>query len=145
MRAIGLMSGTSMDGIDVALIETDGETAVARGPSAEYGYDAAFRRRIASALEEARQISKRDERPGRLSALEKEITERHADAVLRFMLENGIATESTDVIGFHGQTVLHRPNVGLTVQLGDGNLLAAKTGIPVLTAGSSAAPQSGSA
>jgi anhydro-N-acetylmuramic acid kinase len=132
MRAIGLMSGTSMDGIDVALLETDGETAVARGPSAEYGYDAAFRRRIASALEEAKQISKRDERPGSLLALEKEITERHADAVLRFMLENGIATESIDVIGFHGQTVLHRPNVGLTVQLGDGNLLAAKSGIPVV-------------
>jgi anhydro-N-acetylmuramic acid kinase len=132
MRAIGLMSGTSMDGIDVALIETDGETAVARGPSAEYSYDAAFRRRIAAVLEEAKQISKRDERPGGLFALEKEITERHADAVLRFMLENGIATDGLYVIGFHGQTVLHRPHSGLTVQLGDGNLLAAKTGIPVI-------------
>ena len=132
MRAIGLMSGTSMDGIDVALIETDGETAVARGPSAEYPYDAAFRRRIAAALEDAKQILKRNERPGGLLALEKEITERHADAVMRFMLENGIATDSIDVIGFHGQTVLHRPQSGLTVQLGDGNLLAAKTGIPVV-------------
>lgn len=132
MRAIGLMSGTSMDGIDVALLETDGETAVARGPSAEYPYDTAFRRRIAAALEEAKRISKREERPGFLQALEKEITERHADAVLRFMLENGIATESVDVIGFHGQTVLHRPKAGLTIQLGDGNLLAAKTGIPVI-------------
>jgi anhydro-N-acetylmuramic acid kinase len=132
MRAIGLMSGTSMDGIDVALIETDGETAVARGPSAEYAYDAAFRRSIASALDEAKQISKRDERPGGLLALEKEITQRHADAVLRFMLEKGIATDGVDVIGFHGQTILHRPQAGLTVQLGDGNLLAAKTGIPVV-------------
>jgi anhydro-N-acetylmuramic acid kinase len=132
MRAIGLMSGTSMDGIDVALIETDGETAVARGPSAEYAYDAAFRRRIASALEDAKRISKRDERPGGLSALENEITDRHADAVMRFMLENGLDTESINVIGFHGQTVLHRPHLGLTVQLGDGNLLAAKTGIQVV-------------
>ena len=124
MRAIGLMSGTSMDGIDVALIETDGESEVLRGPAAEYSYDAAFRREIAQALEEAKQISVRSERPGGLLALETEITERHADAVMRFMLENGIATESVDVIGFHGQTVLHRPLAGLTVQLGDGSLLA---------------------
>jgi anhydro-N-acetylmuramic acid kinase len=132
MRAIGLMSGTSMDGIDVALVETDGEAEVIRGPSAEYAYDAAFKRQIAAALEEAKQISRRSERPGALSMLEKDITERHADAVLRFMLENGIATESVDAIGFHGQTVLHRPQFGLTVQLGDGNLLAAKTGIQVV-------------
>jgi anhydro-N-acetylmuramic acid kinase len=132
MRAIGLMSGTSMDGIDVALVETDGESALTRGPCAEYSYDAGFRRGIAAALEDAKQISKRNERPGCLLALEKEITGRHADATLRFMLENGIATDDVDVIGFHGQTVLHRPHIGLTVQLGDGNLLAAKTGISVV-------------
>ena len=132
MRAIGLMSGTSMDGIDVALIETDGESQVVRGPSAEYSYDAAFRRRIAAAFDDAKRISRRQERPGSLSALEMDITERHADAVLRFMLENGIATDNVDVIGFHGQTILHRPHAGLTVQLGDGNLLAAKTGTPVV-------------
>jgi anhydro-N-acetylmuramic acid kinase len=132
MRAIGLMSGTSMDGIDVALIDTDGERISTRGPSAEYPYDAAFKRRIASALEEAKQISRRNERPGALLALEREITERHADAVLRFMLENGISTGSVDVIGFHGQTILHRPLIGLTVQLGDGALLARQCGIPVI-------------
>jgi anhydro-N-acetylmuramic acid kinase len=132
MRAIGLMSGTSMDGIDVALIDTDGESAVVRGPSAEYPYDAAFKRRIAAALEEAKQISRRDERPGSVLALEKDITERHADAVVRFMLENGISTKSVDVIGFHGQTILHRPRIGLTVQLGDGALLARRCGIQVI-------------
>jgi anhydro-N-acetylmuramic acid kinase len=132
MRAIGLMSGTSMDGIDVALIETDGEAAVARGPSAEYAYDAAFKRQIAAVLDEAKEISRRSERPGSLLALEKEITERHADAVLRFMLEYGIATEGVDAIGFHGQTVLHRPKAGFTVQLGDGALLARQTGIAVV-------------
>jgi anhydro-N-acetylmuramic acid kinase len=132
MRAIGLMSGTSMDGIDVALIDTDGERIVSRGPSAEYPYESAFKRRIALALEEAKQISRRDERPGALLALEKEITDRHADAVMRFMLENGISAGNVDVIGFHGQTILHRPLIGLTVQLGDGALLALQSGIPVV-------------
>ena len=121
-----------MDGIDVAFLETDGESRVARGPSAEYSYDAQFRQRLEAALEEAKQIRQRGERPGALAALESEITERHASAIMRFMLENGIATENVDVIGFHGQTVLHRPLSGLTVQLGAGKLLAAKTGIPVV-------------
>ena len=132
MRAIGLMSGTSMDGIDVALIDTDGESAVRRGPAGEYPYDAAFRRRLAEGLEAAKRITAREQRPGALAGLEAEITERHADAVMRFMLQHGLATESIDVIGFHGQTVLHRPAQGLTVQLGDGGLLAKLSGIPVV-------------
>lgn len=132
MRAIGLMSGTSMDGIDVALIETDGEDTVIRGPAAEYAYDAGFRRKLARGLDDAKAITDRSARPGSLHVLEKELTERHADAVMRFMLDNGIATTDVDLIGFHGQTVLHRPEAGLTVQIGDGKLLHERTGIPVI-------------
>jgi anhydro-N-acetylmuramic acid kinase len=132
LSAIGLMSGTSMDGIDVAALLTDGETVVATGPSLSVRYEAPFRRRIEAALETAKSIAKRDERPGDLAALEREITLRHARAVRVFL--EGVAPEwrKPDVIGFHGQTVLHRPAVGLTVQLGDGALLAEETGIAVV-------------
>lgn len=128
--AIGLMSGTSMDGIDLAALVTDGERDVRRGPSLFVAYEAAFRRRIEAALEEAKAITERRQRPGDLAALEREITLRHADAVARFLAQNpGLRP---DVVGFHGQTVLHRPDRGFTVQLGDGALLARETGLPVV-------------
>ncbi len=78
MRAIGLMSGTSMDGIDVALIETDGENAVERLACLTVPYDAPFRSDLAAALEEARALTDRTARPGCLAAVEQELTERHA-------------------------------------------------------------------
>lgn len=130
--AIGLMSGTSLDGIDVALVRTDGEAVVERGPSMGRPYDAAFRRRLQGALETAKAIGERGERPGDLAEIERELTLRHADAVRAFLAGNDLAAADIDVIGFHGQTVLHRPDAGLTVQLGGGGLLAEETGIDVV-------------
>jgi len=132
LRAIGLMSGTSMDGIDVAALETDGKTVAATGPSLSVPYEAAFRRRIEAVLDTAKSIVKREDRPGDLVALEREITLRHADAVRKFLEAAPSEWRKPDVIGFHGQTVLHRPHLGLTVQLGDGALLAKETGISVV-------------
>lgn len=130
--AIGLMSGTSMDGIDVALVVTNGKSKLERGPGASYGYEPAFRQRLADALEIAKKMQGRDERPGGLSELEQEITRRHAAAVMRFLEENRLRLPDVDVIGFHGQTVLHRPDRGFTVQLGDGDLLSRETGLAVV-------------
>lgn len=132
LTAIGLMSGTSLDGIDVALLRTDGEAVVERGPSMASPYDAAFRRRLQGALETARSIGERSERPGDLAQIERELTLRHGEAVRAFLAENGLEPSGIDVIGFHGQTVLHRPDEALTVQLGDGRLLAGETGIDVV-------------
>lgn len=132
LTAIGLMSGTSLDGIDVALLRTDGEAVVERGPSMASPYDAAFRRRLQGALETARSIGERSERPGDLAQIERELTLRHGEAVRAFLAENGLEPSGIDVIGFHGQTVLHRPDQALTVQLGDGRLLAGATGIDVV-------------
>ncbi|KQT60612.1 anhydro-N-acetylmuramic acid kinase [Aureimonas sp. Leaf460] len=126
------MSGTSMDGIDVALVKTDGESIVERGPSAAYPLDAAFRRRLEAGLEDAKAIVRRGERPGDLANLEREITDLHADAVRAFARETGIDLGTVDLVGFHGQTVLHRPAERLTVQLGDGPRLAAALGRPVV-------------
>ena len=127
--AIGLMSGTSMDGIDVALLRTDGEGFVERGPFLGVSYDPAFRERLKTALEQAKTIKNRQERPGDLAAIERELTQRHAAAVREFLQQNAMEAGAIDVLGFHGQTVLHRPDEALTVQIGDGALLARETGI----------------
>jgi anhydro-N-acetylmuramic acid kinase len=146
LRALGLMSGTSMDGIDVALIETDGEHEVVRGPHATYGYSPEFRERLREATNDAHALTDRRARPGRLGEVERELTERHAEAVAAFLTDTAISSTEIDVIGFHGQTVLHRPasratSFGngtdsqlppITVQLGDGELLAKLTGIDVV-------------
>ncbi|PWW04353.1 anhydro-N-acetylmuramic acid kinase [Hoeflea marina] len=132
MRAIGLMSGTSMDGIDLAEVTTDGDGTVERGQSFAVPYEAAFRRRLEAALDTAGSIEARSDRPGDLAELEREITIRHADAVEAFLKASGIPREEVGVVGFHGQTVLHRPRLGLTVQLGCGQLLADRLGIPVV-------------
>lgn len=130
--AIGLMSGTSMDGVDVAALRTDGADLVERGPSLFIPYEAAFRSRIDAALEAAKLITSREERPGDLADLERELTLRHAEAVRKFLKGEVGAWGKPDLIGFHGQTVLHRPEKALTVQLGGGHLLAKETGLTVV-------------
>ena len=132
MRAIGLMSGTSMDGIDIAMITTDGVDVVERGPSLYLPYDDSLQARWKRALLTARTIRLRTERPGDLADAERALTLCHAAAVNSFLLRNGLAPKDIDVIGFHGQTVLHRPDEALTVQIGDGPLLAEETGIDVV-------------
>lgn len=131
-RALGLMSGTSMDGIDLALIETDGRDHVRRLGSGSVAYDEPFRARLRQALDDAQRIGQRSERPGSLAQVERELTARHADAALTFLGDRMLQPSAVDVIGFHGQTVLHRPERGLTVQLGDGARLASDTGVDVV-------------
>lgn len=132
MRAIGLMSGTSMDGIDVALIETDGADRATRGAFASYPYDEAFRQRLRAAIGTAAGLVGRHERPGTLAAVEAELTQLHAEAVQRLLAEAGTAPAQIDIAGFHGHTVLHAPERGLTVQLGDGAGLARRLSIDVV-------------
>lgn len=131
-RAIGLMSGTSMDGIDLALVTTDGEQVVERGASGSMSYSDGFRARLKQGLIDARSIKQRDERVGILQQLEHDLTLLHAVAVQDFLFANGLRAQDIDVIGFHGQTVLHRPDDALTVQIGDGALLAREAGIEVV-------------
>ncbi|MEA2834892.1 MAG: anhydro-N-acetylmuramic acid kinase [Methylobacteriaceae bacterium] len=131
LRAIGLMSGTSMDGVDVALVETDGEGVVHLGPFLCRPYSHADRVLLRRALQDARQLTDRTARPGSLAEAERTITERHVAAVESFLTEHGIDRGTIDIMGFHGQTVLHRPDSRLTVQIGDGHELARRLGIPV--------------
>ena len=131
-RTIGLMSGTSMDGVDVALIDTDAGTNVTLGPSAFSPYSDADRALLRAGLDSARGLTDRTVRPGVLAEAERMVTARHAEAVEAFLAANGVAPSSIDAIGFHGQTVLHRPQQRLTIQIGDGPALAAKLRMPVV-------------
>ncbi len=117
--AIGLMSGTSRDGVDAALIRTDGRDQVGFGPTLTQPYDS-----------QLREIAARDlSRPSVVRAL----TDRHV-AVVSALLENaGVRAAEVSVIGFPGQTLAHAPKEGWTWQVGDAGRLAAATGIPVVT------------
>ncbi len=131
IRAIGLMSGTSLDGVDVALIETDGESIAAFGPVGYRPYEDGERAVLRQALAEAVALDRRDARPGILADAEALVTRTHAETVEGFLREHRIAREGVAIVGFHGQTVLHRPDRRLTVQVGDGGALARRLGIPV--------------
>ncbi|MFL5258637.1 MAG: anhydro-N-acetylmuramic acid kinase [Hyphomicrobiales bacterium] len=130
--SLGLMSGTSLDGIDVALIKTDGEAIVHRCPSRTYPYEAHQRAMLEEAIRLAASLTDRRARPGELAAIEWALTDWHATAVESFYEDCGLTDAEVDLIGFHGQTVLHRPEKRLTVQLGDGALLARRLGKPVV-------------
>jgi anhydro-N-acetylmuramic acid kinase len=130
-RAIGLMSGTSMDGIDVAFVETDGRALARTGPASFYPYSDVERSLLRAAIAEAATLHDRTARPGKVGEAERLITTRHAEAVDAFIAEHRLDRTSIDVVGFHGQTVLHRPEKRLTVQIGDGKALAAALGLTV--------------
>ncbi|GJE39847.1 anhydro-N-acetylmuramic acid kinase [Methylobacterium persicinum] len=142
-RAIGLMSGTSLDGVDVALIETDGEAVRVikghnnflepLGPTGYRGYSDEEKALLRAATKDAEVILHPGDRPGRLPDAEVFVTDAHAEAVERFLAENGLTASDIDVIGFHGQTVIHRPDHRISVQIGDGQALANRLGIPVVS------------
>jgi len=132
LTAIGLMSGTSLDGVDVALIETDGRRVKAFGPSGYRPYTDKERSLLRQALTEAVDLPQRDARPGILREAERAVTVAHAEAVAAFIAQNRIASGDIDIVGFHGQTVLHRPEQKMTVQIGDAAALAKAIHIPVM-------------
>ena len=132
LTAIGLMSGTSLDGVDVALIETDGRRVKAFGPTGYRPYTQNERGLLRQALTEAVNLPQRDARPGILREAEHAVTVAHAEAVAAFTAQNRLSREDVDIVGFHGQTVLHRPAQKMTVQIGDATALARAIHIPVM-------------
>ena len=116
--ALGCMSGTSMDGVDGALVRTDGETVFAFGP----------RHFIPFAPEEREvMVAAQGAWPGESNAL------MAAREVIHWAhLALAQALRGADVIGFHGQTLAHDPAAGRTHQLGDAARLARETGLAVV-------------
>ncbi|MFO1247908.1 MAG: anhydro-N-acetylmuramic acid kinase [Alphaproteobacteria bacterium] len=131
-KVIGLMSGTSLDGVDAAILETDGLDVVRPGPSLTLPYDATTRARLRGALETALAMAKGAPVPQSIQDAEQVLTEVHARAVKALLAKAELAAGDVDLIGFHGQTILHRPQQGWTWQIGDGALLAKLTGIDVV-------------
>jgi anhydro-N-acetylmuramic acid kinase len=119
--ALGVISGTSMDGIDVALVATDGRQFVAPGPGATYPYPPALRDRLLAIVADA---SVAESAP--LPDIEAAVTRAHGDAIAQFLHETGTRVDALDVVGLHGQTVYHRPERRLTRQLGSGSEIAAR-------------------
>ncbi len=124
--AIGVISGTSMDGIDVALIRSDGRSRVDTGPGATFSYPP----EVSAALREVIAEPERALQP--LEALEAAVTDAHVAAIEAFMARFAVDRHSVAVVGMHGQTVLHRPNEGFTRQLCDGRRAAAALGVDVV-------------
>ena len=118
--SLGLMSGTALDGIDVALIRTDGERITDFGAARTYPYDATLR----AALREA--LGRRDPDP----ELVRGLTDRHGE-VARDLLESHPEFE-VSVVGFHGHTIAHAPSEGWTLQIGDGRRLAEALGLDIV-------------
>lgn len=125
LRTLGLMSGTSVDGVDVALIETDGERIASLGPCLTVPYADDVRRLIRAAFGA--------ELPSDATrTAERAVTEAHAVAVQRWSAEQNIALSTIDLVGFHGQTITHRPERRFTWQIGDGAALARSLGVRVV-------------
>src|SRR6201996_3225564 len=132
LTTLGLMSGTSLDGVDLAMIETDGRRVRKFGPSGYRPYTEREKGLLRQALTEAVHLPQRDARPGILRVAEEAVTVAHAEAVAAFIAQNRITPEDIAIVGFHGQTVLHRPEKKRTVQIGDGAALAKAIHIPVM-------------
>ena len=132
LTVVGLMSGTSMDGIDAAILRSDGGRIIEPGPAMFTPYTDDERAILKQALADARAIHGQRERPGVLREAENIITARHAAAVKNLTEKAAIGPADIDAVAFHGQTVLHRPEDMLTVQIGDGAVLAAELGVPVV-------------
>ncbi|MEZ0169293.1 anhydro-N-acetylmuramic acid kinase [Microvirga sp. TS319] len=128
VKAIGAISGTSMDGIDVSMVETDGDAFVAPGPGRTFSYPADLRRELQELIA---QPARAQSEP--LDELERAVTSAHIAAIRAFMDEAGVGPAQVSLIGFHGQTVYHRPEIRFTRQLGIGALVAREIGITTVS------------
>ncbi len=120
LTAIGLMSGTSMDAIDLAVIESNGGENISFGPSGSVAYTMAERGLLDNAMQKARTCDEPVPLTGVFAEAAGLVTQKHAYAVKTFLKEHELKARDIDLLGFHGQTILHRPEEKYTCQIGDG-------------------------
>jgi anhydro-N-acetylmuramic acid kinase len=136
MRVLGFMTGTSLDAVDMAILETDGEQIIGFGPTLERPWPLGVRSLLETVYQQGRGLNLSDPLPENWRAAARLVAEAHADAAESFFASTGERPEDLDLIGVHGQTVLHQPpiggrNEGRTVQLMDAAHLASRLGVNV--------------
>jgi anhydro-N-acetylmuramic acid kinase len=134
ITTIGLMSGTSLDGVDAAFLRTDGETALDFGPSLTRPYSDDERETLSRAVAAA--LDGRDDAP-EIADATRIITDTHIEATRKLLASAGFEPSQVKVVGLHGQTILHRPSCtggtdGRTWQIGDGSRVAREVQIDVV-------------
>jgi anhydro-N-acetylmuramic acid kinase len=125
--ALGLMSGTSLDGVDAALVCSDGGDHVECGAALTLKYGSGLRDRLRALLG-----TRREDWSDTVAEATHDCTLVHVRAVAALLLKARLKADRVDVIGFHGQTLNHCPQEGWSWQIGDGSLLATQTGIDVV-------------
>lgn len=135
LRVLGFMTGTSLDAVDMAVIETDGHDILSFGPAGEMKLDGETRAIIEDAIEDAFDWERDEEEPDSFEDARMAVADAHLAAALGFMAVNGVKSSALDLVGVHGQTVLHEaptPDApGRTVQLIDAVSVAEGLGVPV--------------
>ncbi|MBT5795551.1 MAG: anhydro-N-acetylmuramic acid kinase [Deltaproteobacteria bacterium] len=121
-NVIGLMSGTSMDGIDAAFLKTDGLLHVEAGEAITVPYSEDLRQKLSELVSSG--IDSKN--------VEEQITVKHAEVIIQLLKKTNTPANEIDLIGFHGHTVFHSPARRMTLQIGDGELLAKLTGVDVV-------------
>lgn len=134
--AVGLMTGTVLDGnIDVALLKTDGERIHSFGPYTLAPYPQSIRDTLEQTLAAARKWNFEGPEPAVFREAEQALTRAQSAAVRDLVLASGLALSDIGIVGFHGQSVLHRApqpgRLGATRQLGDGALMHQLLGVKV--------------
>ncbi len=122
--AMGLMSGTSLDGVDVSIIKSDGKREISSILNGYFEYDQDLIQKILNIREKITHFERLNKYLIEIKNLEREITMFHFKAVEETLEKS---KSSVDLIGFHGQTIFHDPEKKITKQLGDGKLLSQLT------------------
>ena len=116
-NVIGIMSGTSMDGIDCSYLKTDGESFVSIICESTYKYSINYKKKLAKIVKDINIINK-GERNKYIKNNEQLVTNYFAKVIKKFIYENNIKKKYIDYIGLSGQTVLHDPKNYVSIQLG---------------------------
>ena len=119
--ALGLMSGTSLDGIDASIIKSDGENNLDIIDNKYFNYPEEFRKKLSSFILNINSKADIEENISIYKSLERDLTLYHSKISKKILSENNLKAQ---LIGFHGQTIIHKPKDGYSIQMGDANLLS---------------------